>query len=92
MSPDPTQAEQKAINDATRIEQFLIDPVVADRVLALQKKYFDDFKSCKSADQRDAVGGKASALDDLLLELKKVVDAGVVAKTHVQRRQPRSSK
>jgi hypothetical protein len=85
---DPTEKESKTIADADRLEQFLKDPVVEQAVLNLHASYFEGFKSSKSADEQNLFGWKGRALDDLLLELKKVVHAGVVAKIDVSRRQP----
>lgn len=89
---DPTPQEAKQITDAARIEAFLTDPIIEQAVLKLERSYFDGFKSSKTADERSAFGFKGSVLDDLLLELRKVVNAGVVAKVNVERRQRRSSK
>jgi hypothetical protein len=90
MNSEPTEKEEKTIADAARIEQFLTDPIVEKAVLTLHQNYFNAFKSSRSADEQAAAGHKGRALDDLLLELKKSVDAGVVAKIGVQRRQPRA--
>lgn len=89
---DPTPQEAQQITDAARIEAFITDPVIEQAVLKLERSYFDGFKSSKTADERSAYGFKGSVLDDLLLELRKVVNAGVVAKVTVERRQRRSSK
>lgn len=88
MSDEPTQKEVDIISDAQVIEGFLTHPAVENAVLKLHKSYFDGFKSSKTVDEQNSFGSKGRALDDLLLELKKVVDAGVVAKIAVQRRQP----
>lgn len=89
-NPEPTQEEQKAIDEARVVEEFLTNPIIERRVLALHQSYFNGFKSSKNIDEQNSFGAKGRALDDLLFELKKVVDAGVVAKTTVQRRQPRN--
>lgn len=91
-SADPTPQEAQQITDAARIEAFVTDPVVEQAVLKLERSYFEGFKSSKTADERSAFGFKGSVLDDLLLELRKVVNTGVVAKVTVERRQRRSGK
>lgn len=86
-SAEPTAQEEKAILDGERIKAFVTDPVVEKAVLNLNKLYWERVKSAKTVAERELSAANGRVLDDLLMDLQKVVNAGHIAKVTVERRQ-----
>lgn len=92
MNEDEAIREERAIRAAKRINEFLADEAVQERLAALRAQYDEEWRSGASTADREAVWYKRRALDDLENELRIVVDAGKAA-THArdvrERRAPR---
>lgn len=82
-------SDHQKVQDATTIINFLKDPVVKGAIDSLQKKYYNAFLTSKptDADERAVLHAKSSALNDFLIELAAVTDAGRTAKANIERQE-----
>lgn len=86
---------EERLRRASRIQEFLNDEIIDHVFRRLERKYYEEFKKSKSAEERARTQGKANVLDDLLLEMKIVLDDGEmvvqqIAKQAVQEERDRT--
>jgi hypothetical protein len=77
------EVEQKQIDDAKRVKEFLADSAVADALRTIEKKYVVEFHAADSDEKRRDVWAKTKALTDLVSALDATLDSGKFA-THAR--------
>jgi hypothetical protein len=70
------EKELEVIAAGNRLEQFLTDPAVLEAIEKLDRKYYDAFKACVTADEVAVVKARSSVLVDVLNELRVAVSGG----------------
>jgi hypothetical protein len=70
------KSKEELLSDGMRIENFKNDPIVSGAIGKLERKYYEEFKSSKTSEDRVRSWAKAQVLDDFLNELNVVVGAG----------------
>jgi hypothetical protein len=73
------ETEQKQINDAKRVKEFLADPAVADAFRRVEKQYLADFRDADTDDKRRNVWASTKALTDLVAALDGTLSSGQFA-------------
>lgn len=64
------------IRDAERIKAFVEDDAVSGAMSRLERRYYEQFKSADSSEQRVKAWACATVLDHFLLELRVTISAG----------------
>lgn len=83
-------SEEKEVADGARIDALLKDESVIAAFALLDKRYWTSFKTCRDDTERNQLGARASALEDLKNELQVIVDAGIRANATLQGRERRA--
>ncbi len=73
--------------DGHRIREFLADDVVKAALQVLKERSYKDFLSATTAEERLNAQAKALVLDDFVVALKSVADAGERASIERERRE-----
>lgn len=73
-------AERQAIEDGTKMEALLNEPVVKKAFATLGKDYYAEFLHADTPLLRREAWAKSKALFDLAKELRSVLDRGLMAK------------
>lgn len=81
------KSEQETIGAGLRVKMFLADDEVKDALDRLEKRYYEEFKGSKTAEDRAKSWAKSSVLDDFLREMRIVVDAGDTTQIVANRRE-----
>jgi hypothetical protein len=79
-------SDETQIFDGARVKALIEDKSVIAAFAALDKRYWDGFKTCKTPEEKNALGAKASALEDLKNELQGIVDTGICATVRNERK------
>jgi hypothetical protein len=70
------EQENEVVAKAARLEQFLAEPAVLEAIERLDKKYYEAFKACVTAEEVAVVKARSSVLADVLNEFRVTVSGG----------------
>lgn len=76
--------KEERIAQAERIKQFVEDAVVNDIISKLERKYYEEFKKARSADERVTTWAKAVVLEDFLTSMSIRVNDGKLARRELE--------
>lgn len=69
---------EQTVQRASRLQQLLDDPIIAEVLSKLERRFYEEFKASTSSEERVRAWAKASVLAAWDVELKSVLDAGQV--------------
>ena len=64
------------IAEAAHMQGFMKDEIIVEVFARLERKYWEEFKACKTSEDRVRAWAKANLLDDIKNEMRVTVDAG----------------
>jgi hypothetical protein len=80
------EQETKEIEAGRRVTAFLEDEAVKGALIALEQRYFADFKVAKTPQDREALHARCVALEELFASCLGIKDRGTLAEhTRTQR-------
>lgn len=84
-------SQGETIRRGAHVRQILEDELIQEAILGLDKQYQSEFRTAQSDELRRRAQIKAIVLEDLMLELARVVDSGKRAEVERTREDKRIS-
>lgn len=67
---------EQVVQRASRLKQLLDDPIIADALSRMERRFYEEFIAADSSEKRVTAWAKANVLKEFEREMNSVFDAG----------------